>query len=51
MKLLKSILNYLIRHQEARVAYWQLANLTDSELRDIGLTRGEIRSLVMHTGQ
>ena len=46
MKLLTSIFNYIIRVQEARAAYWQLANLTDQELRDIGVTRSEIRNLV-----
>jgi len=28
--------------QQRRVDYWQLKNLTDKELRDIGISRGEI---------
>lgn len=34
----------IVRMQERRVAYWQLQNMTDKDLRDIGLTRGEIYS-------
>lgn len=30
------------RSQERRVAYWQLNNLTDRELHDIGISRGQI---------
>lgn len=32
--------------QERRAAFWQLQNLTDKQLKDIGITRGEIRSLI-----
>jgi len=28
--------------QQRRVDYWQLKNLSDKELRDIGISRGEI---------
>jgi len=28
--------------QERRVAYWQLNSLTDAELHDIGISRGQI---------
>jgi len=28
--------------QQKRVDYWQLKNLTDKELKDIGISRGEI---------
>ena len=30
------------RSQERRTAYWQLNNLTDKELHDIGISRGQI---------
>lgn len=42
MNFLKSIFNAIVRIQERRAAYWQLNNLSDKELRDIGVTRGEI---------
>ena len=42
MSWLKTIYNAIVRTQERRAAYWQLNNLTDKELRDIGVTRGEI---------
>jgi len=28
--------------QERKVAYWQLQNLSDRELQDIGISRGQI---------
>lgn len=43
MSWLKAIYNAIVRTQERRVAYWQLHNMTDNDLRDIGITRGEIR--------
>ena len=30
------------RHQERRVAYWQLNNMSDKELNDMGISRGQI---------
>lgn len=29
--------------QQRRVAYWQLQNMTDKDLADIGISRGDIR--------
>ncbi|MAJ43754.1 MAG: hypothetical protein CBC83_02455 [Flavobacteriales bacterium TMED123] len=43
--LLNGIRNFFIeiqKTQEKRVAYWQLKNMTDQTLKDIGMTRGEI---------
>ena len=37
------IINSIAKAQQRRVAYWQLQNLTDKDLKDIGITRGEIR--------
>jgi uncharacterized protein YjiS (DUF1127 family) len=34
------------RSQERRVAYWQLNNLTDKELHDIGISRGQIYEVI-----
>lgn len=41
----KRILNAFEKAQMKRVAYWQLQNLTDRELKDIGISRGDIRRL------
>ena len=30
------------RAQERKVAYWQLHNLSDRELQDMGISRGQI---------
>jgi len=32
--------------QQARADYWLLQNMTDKELRDIGITRGNIRQVI-----
>jgi len=37
------IINSIAKVQQRRVAYWQLQNLTDKDLKDIGITRGEIK--------
>ena len=39
------IINMIQKAQMRRVAYWQLQNLSDSALRDIGITRCEIRRI------
>lgn len=36
----------LIRYQERRAAMYALQAMTDKQLRDLGITRGEIRSRV-----
>jgi uncharacterized protein YjiS (DUF1127 family) len=46
MNFIKSIFTSIARAQQARVHYWQLQNLTDKELRDIGITRGQIRGIL-----
>mgnify|MGYP003110827760 CR=1 FL=1 len=43
---LKRANNKIIAHQERRVAHWQLTSMTDEQLRDIGITRGEISKKV-----
>lgn len=37
-----SIINKIQESQQRRVYYWQLQNLSDRELKDIGVSRGEI---------
>lgn len=41
--ILKKMHAGIVRMQERRAAYWMLQNLSDKELQDIGVTRGEIR--------
>jgi uncharacterized protein YjiS (DUF1127 family) len=38
----RTIINFIKESQERKVALWQLQNMTDTQLRDIGITRGEI---------
>jgi len=40
--MLRKLFNKIIKYQERRAAYWQLHNLTDQELNDIGVSRSEI---------
>jgi uncharacterized protein YjiS (DUF1127 family) len=35
----------IVKSQERRAAYWQMQNLTDKELRDIGISRAEIKRI------
>ncbi len=41
--MLTTIVKKIQQHQLKRVAYWQLNNMSDNMLRDIGITRGDIR--------
>lgn len=44
--LFTKILRAMIKAQERRAAYWQLQNMSDAELRDIGISRGNIREVI-----
>ena len=44
--MLKKIWNRIVKMQEARAAYYALNNMTDKELRDIGVTRCELKQRV-----
>jgi len=39
----KTFIKALQDSQMRRVQYWQLVNMSDALLRDIGVTRGEIK--------
>jgi uncharacterized protein YjiS (DUF1127 family) len=39
----KTFIKALQDSQMCRVQYWQLVNMSDSALKDIGVTRGEIK--------
>jgi len=41
----KKLISKLQENQMRRAAYWQLHNLTNKELNDIGLCRGDIRRI------
>jgi uncharacterized protein YjiS (DUF1127 family) len=38
----KRFVKFVQKSQERKVALWQLQNMTDRELRDIGVSRAEI---------
>ena len=38
----KRLVKFVQKTQERKVALWQLQNMTDRELRDIGVSRAEI---------
>jgi len=42
LDILKRANNKIIEHQQRRVAHWQLTSMTDNQLRDIGISRGDI---------
>ena len=44
--MLKTIWNYLVRVQKLRAAYWMLHSMSNSQLNDIGITRGDIRRIM-----
>jgi uncharacterized protein YjiS (DUF1127 family) len=41
--MLKKLWNRAVAVQERRAAYWKVHNMTDRELRDIGVERYEIK--------
>ena len=38
----RRLIKFIQKSQERKVALWQLQNMTDKELSDIGISRGEI---------
>ena len=44
--MLKRLLKRLQDSQQRRADYWLLHNMTDKALRDIGISRGEIKSKI-----
>ena len=41
----RNLIKRLQDHQMKRVAYWQLQHMSDTQLKDIGLTRSDIRAV------
>ena len=44
--MLKRLLKRLQDSQQRRADFWLLHNMSDKDLRDIGITRGEIKSKI-----
>lgn len=44
--MLKRIADWFERYQARRVAYFQLYNLTDAQLNDLGLSRHQIKEKI-----
>ena len=42
----KKLIKMIQISQEKRVAHWQLRNMSDNQLKDIGVTRGEIEGKI-----
>lgn len=46
LQIMKNVCKKIAVNQQRRADYYLLMNLTDKELRDMGITRGEIRAKV-----
>ena len=46
IEMFKQILKAIQEGQQRRVHYWQLQNMSDRELRDIGVSRAEIQNKI-----
>lgn len=46
IKTFTDFLTSLQKAQQARADYWILTNMSDKELHDIGISRGDIRNVV-----
>jgi uncharacterized protein YjiS (DUF1127 family) len=44
--MIKKIWKRIVDMQERRAAYWTLQHMSDKQLRDIGVTRGELKQRV-----
>lgn len=42
----RNLIKRIQKHQMQRVAYWQLHNMSDKYLNDIGISRGDIRRVL-----
>jgi len=42
----KNILKVIQKNQQRRADYWILMNMSDKELHDMGISRGEVRQKV-----
>tara|TARA_R110002012_G_C11349836_1_gene579424 strand:+ start:210 stop:431 length:222 start_codon:yes stop_codon:yes gene_type:complete len=46
MQFLRALLKKIQNNQQRRADYWLLMNMTDRELKDIGINRGEINRII-----
>jgi uncharacterized protein YjiS (DUF1127 family) len=42
----RKLINLIKEGQQRKVAYWQLQNMTNQQLKDIGVSRSEIKNKV-----
>ncbi len=42
----KKLIKFIQKGQQRKVAYWQLQNMNDRELKDIGVSRSEIHQKI-----
>mgnify|MGYP003155306419 CR=1 FL=1 len=42
----RKLINFIKEGQQRKVAYWQLQNMTNQQLKDIGVSRSEIKNKV-----
>ena len=45
-KYLKALLEAIQKNQQQSADHWMLSNMTDRELRDVGISRGEINGII-----
>ena len=48
--MIKKLINTYRTYTSNKTAYWQLMNMTDRQLRDLGICRGDIKRLTMQQG-
>jgi len=44
---LSAIWKKIVVYQDRRASYWMLQNMTDRQLRDLGICRGDIKRLTI----
>ena len=45
--MIRKLLNTYKTYTSNKTAYWQLMNMTDRQLRDLGICRGDIKRLTI----
>ena len=45
--MIRRLINIYRTYTENRTAYWQLMNMTERELNDLGICRGDIKRLTI----
>jgi len=45
-KYLKALLAAIQKNQQQRADHWMLSNMSDRDLKDVGITRGQINGII-----